>query len=123
MPESKSNMPELSEDDIFSIELTKPGLSEDLQARILAATAALPQAQQTLSDSNSKAPTVFPVAGRIVGAMAIAASLALAVIIWSPQGVVQDQPSEPLSTTEFSLAELEFQDSILLQDELLFLSL
>lgn len=121
---AKQNSTDLKaiQEEILNSPRREIGSTELLQARILEQTKDMVQAQavEDIATATKLPQRVLPNAWI---PMALAASLVLAVFIWLPQSTNMTTLPSPEVVEQFSSAELEFQDTLLLQDELLFADL
>ena len=102
--------------------------TNDLQARILSATAAMPQesgAPVQVSLSSKLVSIVSMIKPKHVASFAVAASVMLAAVLWVPS-VVSPSGLEPVAqevgnlTDEYLLDDLEFDLAMLVEEDLFF---
>ena len=132
MPKIEGFSSPFTEQDLFKVERESGGDTKLLQDQILAQTANMPQQLHPQKSAN-RVSLISRWLGAIVSSwrfwgvgLPLAATLVFALMVWSPvTSVIEPSKSllvvEPEDDTDFpSVAELQFQDSILLYDELLF---
>lgn len=122
MVDQRNHNLNITQAEVLNLPRRDIGSTEHLKAKILEQTNGMAQTlaleeQVAVSKAHQRVWT------RVWMPMALAASLVLAVVLWLPSSVYVTPLSSSVVDELLSNAELEFQDALLLQDELIFADL
>ena len=133
MPQSNDNQATISNDELQRISPIKAHNTEGLQARILQQTSTMQQNTRTHNDGQTNV-SFFAANMSIIKPLAIAASIALFAVLIAPgfmggstgtpsSVTLVENSSESIQGEELSLIDIEFEEVMLLSDELMFANL